>query len=135
MTISLDLACETAPFSFVPLHAFELNRATRFFHDTRPAGMTRKKRPSELHDACSFERDLASASEKRCEAPACPRPHAFSVPVTPVIPEISRAYAHILAFFSTDVKRRRSLYDEDSLDGEPHSESEGITLTRAIAEN
>ncbi|XP_031834800.1 uncharacterized protein LOC116427961 isoform X27 [Nomia melanderi] len=26
---------------------------------------------------------------------------------------------------SSDVKRRRSLYDEDSLDGEPHSESEG----------
>lgn len=42
--------------------------------------------------------------------------------------QISRAYAHILTFFSTDVKRRQSIYDEDSLDGDHPTEHEGITL-------
>lgn len=58
-------------------------------------------------------------------------------PLTPLYPppppRISRAYAHILAFFSTDVKRRQSLYDEDSLDGDHPSENEGITFSRAVA--
>lgn len=46
---------------------------------------------------------------------------------------ISRAYAHVLDFFSTDVKRRQSLYDEDSLDGDHPSENEGITFSRAVS--
>lgn len=33
-----------------------------------------------------------------------------------------------LAFFSADVKRRRSLYDEDSLDGDRPYENEGINV-------
>lgn len=49
-------------------------------------------------------------------------------------PRISRAYAHILAFFSTDVKRRQSLYDEDSLDGDHPSENEGITFFKGSVE-
>lgn len=42
---------------------------------------------------------------------------------------ILESYVHThIAFFSADVKRRRSLYDEDSLDGDRPYENEGINV-------
>lgn len=39
-----------------------------------------------------------------------------------------------LTFFSADVKRRRSLYDEDSLDGDRPYENEGTNVFKGIVQ-
>lgn len=77
-----------------------------------------------FHEFCVCTRGVSAAACLQCAAI-----NARSARNT----RISRAYAHILAFFSTDVKRRQSLYDEDSLDGDHPSENEGITFSRAVS--
>jgi len=63
-------------------------------------------------------------------AGACRNVHVYSftrafVYVLSFDTRILRAYAHSRFLVSADVKRRRSLYDEDSLDGDRPYDNEG----------